>query len=58
MLYKIKIVSIVAIGAICYLEHMALSTGHNGTVLKIAIAAIAALGGYNFKLGGRRRDDQ
>jgi len=58
MLYKIRIVSIVAIIAIVILEHTAIMYGHNGTILKISIAAIAALGGYNFRIGGRRRDDQ
>jgi hypothetical protein len=35
-----------AIGGIVILESVAMITGHNGTVLRLSIAAIAGLGGF------------
>ena len=37
---------VVAIGAIVFLETLAMAHGYNGTILKTAIAAIAGIGGF------------
>ena len=39
--------STIAIVAIAVLEIVALLTGHNGTILRLAFAAIAGLGGFS-----------
>ena len=38
---------VAAIAALCVLEVAALLTGHNGTILRLVIIAIAGLGGFS-----------
>jgi hypothetical protein len=38
--------AVAAIAGIVILESVAMLTGHNGTVLRLSIAAIAGLGGF------------
>ncbi|MBA7582182.1 hypothetical protein ES708_24102 [subsurface metagenome] len=47
---KLIIVPVVAILAIAGLEIYAISQGVNGTLMSLAFAAIAGLGGYEIKV--------
>lgn len=38
--------ALAGIAAVVALESVAMFTGHNGTVLRLAIAAVAGLGGF------------
>lgn len=38
--------AVAGIAAVTVLESVAMATGHNGTVLRLAIAAVAGLGGF------------
>jgi hypothetical protein len=38
--------AIAGIAAVVILESVAMLTGHNGTVLRLSIAAVAGLGGF------------
>ena len=52
---KSPLLPCVAIGAIVILECVALLTGHNGTLLRIALVLIAGLGGFALDRIIRRR---
>ena len=41
--------TLIGIGAIVYLEHIALKAGVDGTALSISVAAISGMVGYNVK---------